>query len=679
MFILLIALLLLASPTHGQTSFKVGGVQSTEDTVNVERYDDQNLRKLVGSTTTVPFFHHSAQRFWYSWRDTGGQQQLKVWDAKKGKYPIASTEGFDSYRVPRRMPYGTSPDSLYRLSEDAHGNLCLEHLDTGTKHKLTQDGEQRRKFEITDVQWFGNRFIIYRVDKRKVRRFGMLYYQHTTPTSYDYDYEVPGDTCVATKEFFVGDAVRGTLLAVDTRKWQYQDIQLQHADGVDDRIFIWRKKRTHDKAELCTIDTCGTLRVVITEHQTPIINPDMFQCWVVPGGQDIFLWSDRTGWGHLYHYNGLGKLQGAVTSGNWTAGKIVAVDAANKWLYFYGYGREKGRNPYYAHLYKVGFNGKDLKLLTPENANHHVFVDVNQRLVVDIFSRIDLPPTVLVRNTGGRKLAVLEQTDVSQLHEYGWKEPEMFEVMAADSVTPLYGLMWKPFDFDPSRKYPIISQVYPGPFTETVWTDYTVFDRYHNAALAQRGFIVVVFGHRGCSPYRSKAYYNYGHGNLRDYALADDKAGLEQLAARFPFIDSTRIGIVGHSGGGFMAATALMTYPDFYKVAVASSGNYDNTIYNRNWGEQYQGITENCKFSVPTAQELAPRLKGHLMLVTGDADQNVHPAHTLRLADALIRANKDFELLILPGCTHHYDERDAKYQMYFERRKRDFFEKYLSK
>ena len=648
-----------------------------DDTVNVERYDDRNLRKLVGSMSTVPFFHHSERRFWYSWQETGGRQQLKVWDARRGKYEIETTEGFDDYHPPRIMPYGTSPDSLYRLAEDSMYNLYVENLRTGERHILCHDGEEKRRFEIIDAQWFGNRFIIHRIDRRGVRQFGILYYNHIPPMSRNYDYELLGDTCIATKEFFVGDAGKGTLSQVDVRKWKYQDIVLQSADGMKDRMFFWRRKRTRDIAELCSIDTCGTLRIVLTEQQKPIINPDMFQCRIENAGQDIFLWSDRTGWGHLYHYNGAGRLLSSVTSGNWTAGRIAAIDVKKRQVYFYGYGREKGRNPYYPHLYKAGFDGKDIKLLTPENADHNTFVNVPCRLIVDIHSRIDLPPTVLVRDTEGKLLEVIERTDVSRLHEYGWKEPEMFEVMAADSITPLYGLMWKPFDFDPSRKYPVISQVYPGPFTETVWTDYTVFDKYHNAALAQRGFIVVVFGHRGGSPYRSKKYYDYGHGNLRDFPLADDKAGIEQLARRFSFIDSTRVGIVGHSGGGMMAATAIMTYPDFYKVAVASSGNYDNRIYNRNWGENYQGTDDECLFSVPTVQELAHNLKGHLLLATGDADQNVHPAHTLRLADALIRANKDFELLILPGCPHHYDERDDTYQKYFERKKRDFFVRWL--
>lgn len=422
-------------------------------------------------------------------------------------------------------------------------------------------------------------------------------------------------------------------------------------------------------------DSEGNLSVLITESARPRVNPDMFECKIANKGNDIFVWSDRTGWGHIYHYDGHGRLLNPVTSGNWTAGRICAIDEKAKLLFFYGYGHEARRNPYYQHLYRVGFNGKGLKLLTPENAEHKLFVSPNCKIIVDNYSTVSEAPTIVVRDANGKKLDMLEKSDVSKLYAYGWKAPEQFKIKAADGKTDLYGLMWKPYDFDPSKKYPIISQVYPGPFTETVWNDFTVFDKYHNAALAQRGFIVVVFGHRGSSPLRSKAYNTFGYGNLRDYPLADDKAGIEQIAAKYSFVDISRVGIVGHSGGAMMAAAAIMTYPDFYKAAVASSGNYDNTVYNRMWGETYQGIADdNARFSVKTVQELAPRLKGHLMLATGDVDQNVHPIHTQRLVEALINANKDFDLLVLPGQQHHYD---FTHQMYFERRKRDFFERWL--
>ena len=272
----------------------------------------------------------------------------------------------------------------------------------------------------------------------------------------------------------------------------------------------------------------------------------------------------------------------------------------------------------------------------------------------------------------------LASPDLTRLYETGWKMPEPFTVKAADGHTDLYGFMWKPFDFDSTRRYPIISYVYPGPQTEAIPLEFSVTAAY-NVGLAQIGFVVVTFGHRGGSPMRDKWYHTFGYNNLRDYPLADDKCGIEQLADRFSFIDKSKVGIFGHSGGGFMSTAALCTYPDFYTAAVSSAGNHDNNIYNQWWGETHHGVrevksfekktvkdsitgkdttvsVEKIKFEtkIPTNIELAKNLKGYLMLVTGDVDNNVHPANTLRMADALLKAGKNFDLVILPGQAHGF-------------------------
>lgn len=676
-------LLLFSSVLISSVSAQTTAVSTTDevqkDTVNVEKFDDPKLEPLVSSLQIVPWFHSSKDMFWYAWHQAGADSEYYIWQRGKGKRKVtkAAVDKMEKRRWPKINPYGTSNDSIWRLSEDSLKNLLLENLQTHRRVRLSADGNGEFPFEIIDVVWLPNgKFIIPRVDHRGVRKFAMMYGgPYFTPTATTYEYEIPGDTIVKTIHYYIGDCGSGSLEEVDISKWPCQEVVPQKAEGVDDRVFFWRKKKTRDIAELCSIDGNGKLDVILTESDKPRINPDMFYCKIVNKGSDIFLWSDRSGWGHIYHYDGSGRLVNTVTSGSWTAGSICAIDESRRKIYFYGYGRETGRNPYYQHLYSVSYDGSGLRLLTPENAQHNIFVSPNNHIFVDIHSTVSEPPTVVVRDCDGKLLDTLHKSDVSKLYAYGWRPPEPFTVKAADGKTDLYGLMWKPYDFDASKKYPVISQVYPGPFIETVWNDFTVFDRYHNAALAQRGFIVVVFGHRGSSPLRDKAYNVYGYGNLRDYALADDKAGLEQLARKYRFIDIDKVGIVGHSGGGMMAAAAIMTYPDFYKAAVASSGNYDNYVYNRMWGETYQGIAgDKAPFKVKTVQELAPRLRGHLLLVTGDQDQNVHPIHTQRLVEALIQANKDFDLLVLPGQEHHYD---FKHQMYFERRKRDFFEKWL--
>ncbi|MCD0489197.1 DPP IV N-terminal domain-containing protein [Pedobacter sp. MC2016-14] len=592
---------------------------------------------------------------------------------------------------PQKFPVyhtGTiSPDKKWLLYS-RHHNLYIKGVNTDTAERvLANDGAEYHSFSIneldkyagvngsTDAVWTpdSKSFYVLRKDTRKVQTLSVFNSASNFGRPYltTYKYELPGDADVAQYEFYVGNAAAHTLKKVNIDRWPDQQVEVLRNQTSNGEVFILRKKRSRDEMELCAVDlNTGALRVVINEVSKPFINMDMFNVSIINGGKDILWWSDRTGWGQYYHYDRTGRLLNSVTQGDWTAGKIVATDSAKKVVYFYGYGKEKGRNPNYAFLYKVGLDGRNQQLLTPEDATHAVFMSPNKNYFVDYFSRIDLEPVTIVRNTEGKYIQEVLKPDFSKLYAYGWKQPEMFTVKAKDGVTDLYGLMWKPFNFDPNKKYPIISQVYPGPFIETVWNEFTVTDRYNNTSLAQTGFVVVVMGHRGSSPYRNAAYYKFGYGNLRDYALEDDKYGLEQLAARYNFIDLNRVGIFGHSGGGMMSTAALCTYPGFYKVAVSSSGNHDNTIYNRTWGETYNGYGKK----IDVNQSLAKNLRGHLMLVTGESDQNVNPAGTYRMVDALIKADKDFDLLVLPGQSHTYEE---PYKTYFQRRLRQYFAKYL--
>lgn len=642
-----------------------------------KRFEQTELQKQVGTLFVVPFFHPEKRLCWWSADDADGQRHHYAYDADARKTWEIGSEKDVMGEPPSQYPeWGVSPDSLYRLEQDGY-NIAIVNRKTGGKQLVSHDGTAHNEYSVADTYWYGGHSLYtMKTDSRKVRTFATLSQLYTTPTAHEYQYETPGDTCIATQDIYVADLDSGdTLRRIDCHGWKDDQLQLLTVKDCPDKIFFIRRKRTRDIMELCAYDLKHrTQKTIVREESKPIINEDMFACKIVNKGDDIFFWSDRSGWGHYYHYDGEGKLLNAVTNGDWTAGHIVEVDEARRQLYFYGYGRERGFMPHLQVLYRVDFNGKNLRCLTPENRHHQVFVNTANRFMVDNSSRIDCAPVVVARDMDGTPRDTIFTPDISRLLDYGWKMPETFTALAADGKTPLYGIMWKPFDFDASKRYPIISQVYPGPFTDTVWQEFTVADKYDNTALAQRGFIVVCFGHRGSSPYRSAAYYKYGHGNLRDYALADDKAVLEQLGGRHAFIDLHKVGIVGHSGGAMMAATALMTYPDLYKAAVASSGNYDNHIYNRTWGESYQGIGEDGSFDVPTVQELAGNLKGHLLLVTGDADQNVHPAHTMRLANALIMQHKDFDMLVLPNQGHHYE---LPYELFFQQKKRDFLARWL--
>lgn len=698
-----------------------------EEVYGGEKYDVQALQDKIGSTAIIPFFHPTEDKFWYVLSDNQGGRQYYSYDVRRGKRALYDFNVIDSllrqlepdnnnpmifynpefgekeilatlstgnktylYDAKKRTltpsspktyrslrPYGVSPDLRYELVVQEY-DLWLKDKEQQKDRQLTFDGTEGYSFEIPDAEWLGDDGVFYitRKDNRSVRDFSVLYScMEPTPVVRSYKYELPGDTAVQKDEIFVGNVRTGAFVKVDVVKWPGQLLEIVKVPDVKDRFFFIRKKRTRDEFELCSVDVnTGKVKVILHEVNKPYLNEELFRCCIVNQGKDIILWSDRSGWGHYYHYSGEGKLLNAITTGDWTAGRISKIDTVKKQIYFYGYGKEPGRNPNYTYFYRVNFDGKELRLLTPENATHSVYVSPSKNLLVDNFSRIDTIPQIAVRDRNGRLLTILEKPDISKLLEYGWRFPEQFVVKAADGKTDLYGIMWKPYDFDSTRVYPIISQVYPGPQTETVWTEFTVFDRYNNTALAQRGFIVVCMGHRGGSPFRDKAYATYGYGNLRDYPLADDKYGLEQLGRRYSFIDTTRVGIYGHSGGGMMAVSAICTYPDFYKVAVASSGNHDNRIYNRTWGETYQGIGDDNHFTVDINQTLVKDLRGHLLLVTGEVDQNVHPANTLRIVNALIQHNKDFDLLILPNQGHSYE---GLYKTYFERKKRDYFTQYL--
>jgi dipeptidyl aminopeptidase/acylaminoacyl peptidase len=273
---------------------------------------------------------------------------------------------------------------------------------------------------------------------------------------------------------------------------------------------------------------------------------------------------------------------------------------------------------------------------------------------------VNTVPASALYDASGEKVLDLESSDFSQLLAAGYRFPEPFAVKAADGVTDLYGVMYKPFDFDSTRSYPIVEYVYPGPQTESVAKSFSTSAA--ETALAQFGFVVVTVGNRGGNPARSKWYHNYGYGNLRDYGLADKKATVEQLVDRHDFIDGDRVGIYGHSGGGFMSTAAMLVYPDFFKVAVSSSGNHTNNIYNRWWSEKHHGVKEvvsdsgavSFEYDIDKNPDLAKNLKGHLLLTTGDIDNNVHPGNTLRMVDALIKANKRFDFFMFTGQRHGY-------------------------
>ncbi len=459
---------------------------------------------------------------------------------------------------------------------------------------------------------------------------------------------------------------------------RYLDFWKNEWLGDNSGFYLARQSRDLKRLDICWVgvDSDSTKTVISERERTYVEYRTPF---LIGGGKQILHWSERNGWANIYLYNNDGTLVKNLTDGAFHVEDILGVNEKEGYILLSACGVSKDENPYQMHTFRVPLGGGALQQLDLNDMDVLSAASDDARFFVANYSRVDRTPAVALYSASGKKITDLETADLSLLFEAGYKFPERFKVKAADGVTDLYGAMYKPYDFDSTKVYPICDYVYPGPQVEAnniSWSKgFTRTDR-----LAQLGMIVITVGNRGGHPNRSKWYHNYGYGNLRDYGLEDQKYAIQQLGARHPFIDLGRVGIHGHSGGGFMSTAAILKYPDFFKVAVSCAGNHDNSIYNRWWSEQHHGILEKIDkgdttfvYSIKTNPEIASNLKGHLMLVHGDIDNNVHPANTIRVVNALIRANKRFDMLILPGQRHGFGDMNE----YFFWRMADYYAEWL--
>jgi dipeptidyl aminopeptidase/acylaminoacyl peptidase len=503
------------------------------------------------------------------------------------------------------------------------------------------------------------------------------------------DAETPQSTLevfdVASKAKVVAkaDAFKDQTIQVEVDRPSARAREHEHTEALwagpgSDKLYFTRLSRDMHRLDVCTADTAsGEVKPVIQERMNVYIESKPIK--VIDNGAGLIWWSERDGWGHYYLYDSAGTLKNQVDHGEYVAEDISSVDEKSRALFMTASGREDGEDPYFMHFYRVNLDGGGMKMLDPGDGSHAVNMSDSGKYAVDTYSRVDTAPEANLIDSQGAQVMPLEKVDIAPLQAAGFKFPEPFKVKADDGITDLYGVMYKPFNFDPNRKYPIVEYVYPGPQTESVTKTFS--PRSNQVLMANMGFIMIEVGNRGGNPHRSKWYHTFGYGNLRDYGLADKKAAVEQLAERFPFIDITRVGMWGHSGGGFMTAASMLIYPDFFKVGWSESGNHENNIYNNTWSEKHHGVKEvtdkdgkvHFEYEIDKNSELAKNLKGHLMLVTGDYDDNVHPSNTFRMADALIKANKRFDMLVLPGQRHAYGP-DSDYVVW---RRADYFARYL--
>ncbi|MBV6520525.1 MAG: hypothetical protein MNPFHGCM_00641 [Gemmatimonadaceae bacterium] len=630
-----------------------------------------------------------------------------------------------------------SPDSTAFVFARDH-NLYLVEKGRSDTVRITTDGEKNHSFGARDttfsqlqdntqqqdgggqsrsrdprvrpnVVWSpdSRAFAVTRQDQRKVRELYLVnVVVDPRPVLSSYSYAMPGEESVAQMELYTYRRGDASVQPVNVRKWRDQRLLYPHFTTGSEKLRLVRRDRPQRTLELIEIDLAtGAIKSLLTES-VQHANLESQAPRYVKGGGDMIWWSERSGWGAYYLYDHNGTYKRPLTQGAWRADQIAEIDSIGGVIWVSGVGREPGENPYFRHLYRVNADGSGFQIVNAGNFDHTAALSPTRKYVVDSYSRPDVPFKSVVRDAAGQVVMNLEEMDVGGFKALGWTPPMPFVVKAADGVTDIYGNLWKPADFDSTRKYPIIANVYPGPQTEQVNTGFVSGGVQQQ--LSQLGFIVIQIGNRGGNPLRSNAYQNFSYGNLRDYALADKKTGIEQLAARYPWIDVDKVGIFGHSGGGFLTAAALMLppYNDFFKVGVSSSGNHDNNIYNQNWSEQYHGlkavprsradtarrgrvssgggspvgvdtgfVDDSLVYTihVPTNIELAPNLKGKLLLTTGDMDNNVHPGNTVRLVNALIKANKRFDYMVFPGKPHGY----GNMQPYFNRMMMEYFVEHL--
>jgi dipeptidyl-peptidase 4 len=629
------------------------------------------------------------------------------------------------------VPEIVSPDGKWAAFLRGH-DVWLRSTAGGESRALTHDGVQHYSYgrspgssthAVGDVRqgiasppqvtWSpDSRFLVtHRIDEREVRDLFLVQSVpedgSVRPKLYTYRYPMPGDEHVPRLEPVVLDVAQRRVVRLRTaplicsvmplveqyHTWWSDDsrtLYYLNRDRYSRALTLYKADPLSGEVSQVLRETTDTTLRTSNDKSTFAEDPAIRTL----SNGDLVWFSQRDGWNHLYYYSAKGGLRNQITRGEWVVRSVVRVDEAKRRIYFMASGRESGRDPYQQYLYSAGLDGSDVRLLTPEEGNHDLpamsgwstsadFVRSRTeaqrfassgRYFVDSYSQPHRPPVFVVRSADGRLISRLEQADITKLLAGGYTPPEPFQVLAADGKTFIYGTLFRPSNFDPARSYPVIDSMYPGPQGIRTQKGYTgaVFDVLEAQSLAELGFIVITIDGRGTS-YRSKAFADHSYGALAKASDLDDHvAGLRELARRYPYLDLSRVGADGVSAGGYAAARALLTHPDFYKVAVAAEGGHDNRAYISVWGETYIGPFDASAYEAASNLPLVGNLRGKLLLMHGEMDDNVSPALTLKLVNALIAANKDFELLVLPNADH-----GAFTSRYFIRRKWDYFVRLL--
>lgn len=598
----------------------------------------------------------------------------------------------------RQQPSVRSPDG--KLAAFIKGNdLWVRDVVSGAETALTTDGQDDFGYATNNAGWIKSDMpvLVWSPDSKRIATFqhdgrnvGMMYLVSTDvghPTLEAWKYPLPGDKDIFTIHRVIIDVASKRIARLDMPPDQHRSTICDHVycggtwadvEWYPDasHVAFVSSTRDHKQANLRVADAVtGKVRDVLEEKVATQFESGFSEVsWrVLPASNEVIWYSERDDWGNLYLYDlTTGALKHQITRGPGPVLDLLQVDEKARMLYYTAAGKVPGQNPYHRALYRVDFDGRKPELLTPDPGNHEVAMADDGRFFVDAWSTPTTPPVSVVRDQRGRLVMDLERADISQMVAGGWVPPVPFTVKARDGTTDLYGLLYRPKAFDSTKRYPVINYLYPGPQTGSVGSWSFSPARADKQAIAELGFIVVEVDAMG-TPMRSKSFHDAYYGDMGDNGLPDQVAMIRQLGARHPWMDLDRVGIWGHSGGGFASTGGILRYPEVYKVAVSQAGNHDNRTYEDDWGERYHGLLEqnpdgSTNYDSQANQSLAKNLKGKLLIAHGSMDNNVPPNNTMKLVDDLIKANADFDLLILPNRRHGFGN-----EPYMMRRRWDYF------
>ncbi len=700
----LLLFLLIGHVAHGQNAktFTEADYQHAAAMLN------GNVSKLIDNAIRPQWLPDN--RLWYK-SLTENLVEYKLFNPVDGKVVTADSkkELFEKASVKPDENRGSrnevlSPDGKY-VAFIRDWNLWIKEVSTGSEKAVTTDGLKDFGYATDNAGWKhsdrpilswspdSKKIATFQQDQRHVSNMYLVKTKVGAPELKQWKYPLPSDSEIIQIYRVIididgdpgivrlkmgADARRGTLCDDISCEGGFDDV----AWSEDSKQLVFVSTSRDHKQENVRIANCETGEVkeifeekVATQYES---GQGTINWKYLSETNEIIWYSERSDWGHLYLYDVVtGTIKNQITSGNYVVREVLKVDQENREIYFVGSGKEAKSNPYFRYLYRVDFSGENVSLLTPETGDHSVRFSPDGNYFIDSYSQPDLPPVYQVRDTNGKQITLLEKTDISRLIATGWKPPMLYTVKSADNRWDLYGLLFTPTTAIPGVKYPVIVNIYPGPQGGSVGSWSFRAARGDNQALAELGFVVVAL-EGSCNPNRCKSFHDACYGNMGENTLSDQVSGLNQMDEKYMFLDLERVGIWGHSGGGFATAAAMFKYPDLFKVGISESGNHDNRNYEDDWGERYIGLETKDSSGVSNYEQQANQvfaqdLKGKLLLIHGGMDDNVPPYNSYLVADALIKANKDFDFLLLPNARHGYG-RDSYYIM---RRRWDYFVQHL--